>query len=67
MNYIMTQLKVMKKKKSKFNKACKLIGLFNLSKKEWESLKKSKISVSENYIKKKLKREQKLKIVVILF
>ena len=31
-------------KKLKFNQACKLIGLFNISKKEWESLKKRKIS-----------------------
>ena len=34
-------------KKSKFNKACKLIGLFDLNKSEWENVKKSKISVSE--------------------
>ena len=53
-------------KKLKFNQACKLIGLFNISKKEWESLKKSKISVSESYISKKLKRELKLKIMAIL-
>ncbi len=48
-------------KKSKFNKACKLIGLFNISKKDWESSKKSKISVSENYISKKIEERTKAK------
>ena len=48
-------------KKSKFNKACKLIGLFNISKKEWESSKKSKISVSESYISKKIEERTKAK------
>jgi len=48
-------------KKSKFNKACKLIGLFNISKKEWESSKKSKISVTENYISKKIDERTKAK------
>ena len=48
-------------KKSKFNKACKLIGLFDLSKEEWESLKKSKINVSESYIKNKIEERVKAK------
>ncbi len=48
-------------KKSKFNKACKLIGLFNINKKEWESSKKSKISVTENYISKKIEERTKAK------
>ena len=48
-------------KKLKFNKACKLIGFFNISKKEWESSKKSKISVSENYISKKIEERTKAK------
>ncbi len=48
-------------KKSRFNKACKLIGLFNITKKEWESFKKSKISVSENYISKKIEERIKAK------
>ena len=48
-------------KKLKFNKACKLIGLFNISKKDWESSKKSKISVSENYISKKIEERTKAK------
>ena len=45
-------------KKSKFNKACKLIGLFDLSKVEWESIKKSKISLSESYIKNKIEERK---------
>ncbi len=48
-------------KKLKFNQACKLIGLFNISKKEWESLKKSKISVPESYITKKIEERTKAK------
>ena len=48
-------------KKSKFNRACKLIGLFDLSKEEWESIKKSKISVSESYIKNKIEERLKAK------
>ncbi len=46
-------------KKLKFNKACKLIGLFDLSKEEWENEKKGKISVPESYIK--IKIEQRIK------
>ena len=45
-------------KRSKFNKACKLIGLFDLSKVEWESIKKSKISLSESYIKNKIEERK---------
>ena len=48
-------------KKTKFNQACKLIGLFNISKEEWESSKKSKISVSESYISKKIEERTKAK------
>ena len=48
-------------KKLKFNQACKLIGLFNISKKEWESLKKRKISVPESYITKKIEERTKAK------
>ena len=43
-----------KEKKIMFNQACKLLGLFNVSKTDWESLKKNKISVSEDYIKNKI-------------
>ena len=48
-------------KRIKFNNACKLIGLFNQSKKEWEDSKKSKISVSEDYIVKKIEERIKAK------
>ena len=48
-------------KRIKFNNACKLIGLFNQSKKEWEDSKKSKISVSEDYIFKKIEERIKAK------
>ncbi len=48
-------------KKSKFNKACKLIGLFDLNKSEWENVKKSKISIPESYIINKIKERAKAK------
>ena len=48
-------------KRSKFNKACKLIGLFDLNKSEWENVKKSKISVPESYIINKIKERAKAK------
>ena len=48
-------------KRSKFNKACKLIGLFDLNKSEWENVKKSKISVPESYIKNKIEERAKAK------
>ena len=40
--------------KKSFNSACKLIGLFNLNKDEWEKFKKIKIDISENFILKKI-------------
>jgi len=33
-----------------FNSACKLLGLFDLDKKEWEDFKKSNTDVTENFI-----------------
>ena len=50
-----------KKSKSLFNHACKLIGLFNISKQEWENLKKSNVKVSEEYILKKIAERTKAK------
>ena len=47
--------------KLKFNQACKLIGLFNMNKKDWDSLKKRKINVSESYIYKKIEDRAKAK------
>ena len=40
--------------KKSFNSACKLIGLFNLNKDEWEKFKKIKIDISETFILKKI-------------
>ena len=45
----------------KFNQACKLIGLFSQSKIEWESSKKTKISVSESYIVRKIEERTEAK------
>ena len=47
--------------KIKFNQACRLLGLFNISKSDWESSKKRKISVSESYIEKKIDERTKAK------
>ena len=47
--------------KLRFNKACKLIGLFNINKEEWESSKKRKINVSESFIQKKIEERTKAK------
>ena len=48
-------------KKIKFNQACKLLGLFSISRKEWESFKKNKISLSESYIMRKIEERTKAK------
>ncbi len=42
------------KSKKIFNSACKLIGLFDLNKNEWEDLKKNNTSLSEGFILKKI-------------
>ena len=42
------------KSKKLFNSACKLIGLFDLTKNEWEELKKNNNDISEDLIKKKI-------------
>ena len=43
------------KSKNLFNSACKLIGLFDLNKKEWENLKNTNKNISEDLILKKIK------------
>ncbi len=43
------------KSKKFFNSACKLIGLFDLTKNEWEELKKIDKDISEEFIEKKIK------------
>tara|TARA_Y100000591_G_scaffold318285_1_gene329004 strand:+ start:114 stop:1466 length:1353 start_codon:yes stop_codon:yes gene_type:complete len=48
-------------KKLKFNSACKFIGLFDVSKKDWDKSKKNKISVSESYIISKIEERTKAK------
>ncbi len=47
-------LKGDEKKKIEFNQACRFLGLFSETKKDWEGFKKSKIKVSESYILKKI-------------
>ncbi len=37
------------------NSACRFLGLFNIDKKEWEELKKSKVKMSEQLIQVKIK------------
>jgi len=43
------------KSKKFFNSACKLIGLFDLTKNEWEELKKVDKDISKEFIEKKIK------------
>ena len=43
-----------KESKSSFNTACRLIGLFNISKDKWENYKKSNIKISQDHISKKI-------------
>ena len=50
-----------KQKKSLFNSACRFLGLFNISKEEWQNLKKKKIKLSESYITKKINERTKAK------
>ena len=50
-----------KKSKTLFNNACRLIGLFNVDKKEWESFKKLNTSISEELIVKKIYDRNKAK------
>ena len=42
------------KSKKFFNSACKLIGLFDLNRNEWENLKKINKDISEDFILKKI-------------
>jgi len=50
-----------KKSKSLFNSACRLIGLFNVNKIEWENLKKIKFDISEDFIIKKINERKEAK------
>ncbi len=42
-------------KKLQFNQACRMIGLFNETKQDWENSKKRQINISESFIKEKIK------------
>ena len=50
-----------KKKRILFNNACRFLGLFNVSKEEWENLKRKKIKMSETDILKKIEERTKAK------
>tara|TARA_B110000967_G_C18420676_1_gene333677 strand:- start:23 stop:565 length:543 start_codon:yes stop_codon:yes gene_type:complete len=43
------------KSKIFFNSACRLLGLFDLDKKQWDDFKKSNVSISEKLILQKIK------------
>ena len=49
------------KKKALFNSAIRFIGLFNISKTEWQNLKKRQIKISEDYIESKIEQRIKAK------
>ena len=49
------------KKKIIFNNACRFLGLFNISKNEWQNLKKRSLNISENTILKKIDERAKAK------
>ena len=50
-----------KDKKKEFNKACRLIGLFNESREKRAEYKKSKVKISEDYILSKIKIREEAK------
>ena len=54
------------KKKNIFNNACRFLGLFNISKKEWQNLKKKKVKISESIILKMINERAEAKKMVIL-
>ena len=49
------------KKKALFNSACRLLGLFNVSKEEWIDLKKKNINISEKHILEKIQERTNAK------
>jgi cysteinyl-tRNA synthetase len=50
------------KSKKLFNSACKLIGLFDLNRNEWETLKKTNKDISEEFISKKIEERLTAKL-----
>ena len=49
------------KKISLFNSACKFLGLFDISKDEWEEFKRKKVKISESFILQKIKERSEAK------
>ena len=47
------------KSKNLFNSACRILGLFNIDKQEWNNLKKEKSKISEEQIKKRINERLK--------
>ena len=52
-----------KKSRNQFNNACRLLGLFDLSKKEWNEFKKNNTEIDEDFILKKINERTKAKNV----
>ena len=50
------------KSKKLFNSACKLIGIFDLNRNEWETLKKTNKDISEEFILKKIEERLTAKL-----
>jgi cysteinyl-tRNA synthetase len=50
-----------KKSKTLFNNACRLLGLFNVSKSQWEDFKKLNKNISEEFIVKKIHERDRAK------
>ena len=50
-----------KKSKILFNNACRLLGLFNISKNKWDDLKKLNTNISEDLILKKINERDQAK------
>ncbi len=49
------------KSKKLFNSACRLLGLFNLNKDEWNNLKEMNIDISKDFISNKIKERKEAK------
>ncbi len=50
-----------KKSRNLFNSACRMLGLFNLSKTEWNNFKKNNIEINESFINEKILERTKAK------
>ena len=54
-------LKGDKESKMLFNSSCRLLGLFNINKKDWDNLNKNIINISDDYILKKINERSEAK------